>query len=70
MAQATAERTTRPPEYTGASGSKTSTDMHPATETATEARQGVTGQGVRYVLIFGIAGVVIAFAVIYAVFLT
>ena len=32
------------------------------------ARQGVTGHNVRYVLGFGIAGVVIAFAVIYLVY--
>jgi hypothetical protein len=31
----------------------------------TEARQGVTGHNVRYVLAFGIAGVVIAFAIAY-----
>ena len=30
-----------------------------------EARQGVTGQNVRYVLWFGLAGVIIAFAAIY-----
>ncbi|MFY9840311.1 MAG: hypothetical protein WAK55_28350 [Xanthobacteraceae bacterium] len=30
-----------------------------------EARQGVTGQNVRYVLWFALAGVIIAFAVIY-----
>jgi hypothetical protein len=37
-------------------------------ETATEARQGVTGHNVRYVLLFGILGVVIAFAIIYFAF--
>jgi hypothetical protein len=31
----------------------------------TEARQGVTGHNVRYVLGFGLAAVIIAFAVIY-----
>ena len=30
-----------------------------------EARQGVTGQNVRYVLWFGLGGVITAFAVIY-----
>lgn len=40
----------------------------PIVETTTEARQGVTGHNVRYVLLFGTAGVVIAFAVIYALF--
>ena len=34
----------------------------------TEARAGVTGHNVRYVLYFGLAGVVLAFALIYAVF--
>ena len=33
----------------------------------TRARQGVTGHNVRYVLIFGIAGVVIAFALAYMI---
>jgi hypothetical protein len=33
-----------------------------------EARQGVTGQNVRYVLWFGLAGVVVAFATIYLVY--
>ncbi len=33
-----------------------------------EARQGVTGQNVRYVLWFGLAGVIIAFAAIYLVY--
>jgi hypothetical protein len=40
----------------------------PQTETATEARAGVTGHNVRYVLYFGIGGVVLAFALIYAAF--
>jgi hypothetical protein len=31
-----------------------------------EAREGVTGHNVRYVLFFGTAGVVLAFAVVYA----
>ena len=40
----------------------------PQTETATEARAGVTGHNVRYVLFFGLGGVVLAFALIYAAF--
>jgi hypothetical protein len=36
--------------------------------TANRARQGVTGHNVQYVLAFGLIGVIIAFAVIYAVF--
>jgi len=33
-----------------------------------QARQGVTGHNVRYVLGFGIVGIVVAFAVIYALY--
>jgi hypothetical protein len=33
-----------------------------------EARQGVTGQNVRYVLWFGLGGVITAFAVIYVLY--
>jgi hypothetical protein len=36
----------------------------PTIETATEARSGVTGHNVRYVLAFGLAGVIIAFLII------
>lgn len=34
----------------------------------TEARQSLTGHNVRYVLAFGLIGIVIAFAIIYYVF--
>ena len=34
-------------------------------ESATEARAAVTGQGVRYVLLFGTVGVIALFAVVY-----
>jgi hypothetical protein len=40
----------------------------PIVETTTEARQGVTGHGVRYVLFISLAAVVVAFVVIYAAF--
>lgn len=40
----------------------------PQTETATEARQGVTGHNVRIVLAVSLTAVVIAFALIYAFF--
>jgi len=40
----------------------------PVVESTTEARQGVTGHGARYVLMFSLAGVVLAFVVIYALF--
>ena len=44
------------------------TSEEPAVRSTTEARQGVTGHNVRYVLVFGLGGVVLAFALIYAVF--
>lgn len=37
-------------------------------ESATEARAGVTGHNVRYVLTFGILGVAVLFAVVYIYF--
>jgi hypothetical protein len=37
-------------------------------ETAIQARQGVTGHNVRYVLAFGICGVIAAFVIIYFLF--
>jgi hypothetical protein len=40
----------------------------PAVVTKTEARQGVTGHNVRYVLGFGLAAVIIAFAIIFYVY--
>jgi hypothetical protein len=35
----------------------------------TEARQGVTGQNVRYVLYWGLGGVVVLFAIVYFFFI-
>ncbi len=37
----------------------------PEVVTTTQARQGVTGHNVRYVLVFGITGVIIVFALGY-----
>jgi hypothetical protein len=37
-------------------------------ETEVQARQGVTGNNVRYVLTFGVCGVIAAFVIIYLVF--
>jgi hypothetical protein len=37
-------------------------------ETTTEARQGVTGHNVRYVLVSGIGGVIVAFVIVYFLF--
>jgi hypothetical protein len=58
----------RAPEYSPSAGAKTSTDAHPVTETANEARQGVTGHNVNVVLAVSLAAVIVAFAVIYAAF--
>jgi hypothetical protein len=38
----------------------------PAKKSADEAREGVTGHNVRYVLLFGLAGVIVAFIIVYA----
>ena len=56
------------PEYPSAAGTKTSTDAHPATETATEARAGVTGHNASTVLIISTVAVIVAFALVYLVF--
>lgn len=40
----------------------------PVVVSKTRARQAVTGHNVRYVLGFGLAGVVVAFAIVYFVF--
>ena len=58
----------RAPEYPPDAGQKLSTDHHPATETATEARQAVTGQGVNVVLMASTGAVILAFVLIYAAF--
>ena len=43
---------------------KESEPDHQTVLTTTEARQGVTGHNVRYVLIFGLAGVILAFILV------
>jgi hypothetical protein len=43
-------------------------EQAPIVKSKVEARQGVTGHHVRYVLGFGLAGVIIAFAVVYFVY--
>jgi len=44
-------------------------DLEPETVVATDrARQGVTGHGVRYVLAFGLLGIIFAFAMTLVVF--
>jgi hypothetical protein len=37
-------------------------------ESTTEARQGVTGNNVRYVLVWGIGAVIVAFVIVYFLF--
>lgn len=56
------------PEYPPAAGAKVSTDAHGATETATEARAGVTGHNASVVLVLSTAGVILAFAILYVAF--
>ena len=58
----------RAPEYSPSAGAKVSTDAHPVTETANEARAGVTGHGVNIVLLTSLVGVIVAFVIIYAAF--
>jgi hypothetical protein len=40
----------------------------PLEKSANEAREGVVGHNVRYMLVFGLAGVIIALAIVYAYF--
>ena len=70
--QATADwnAANRAPEYPPGAGEQVSTTNHPAVETPTEARQGVTGHNVNIVLVVSVVAVVIAFAIIYAAFWT
>ena len=56
------------PEYPPGAGAKVSTDNHPATETANEARGAVKGHNVNVVLGVSLGAVILAFALIYAVF--
>jgi len=58
----------RAPEYSPSAGAKVSTDAHPATAPANEARAGVTGHGVNIVLAVSLVGVIVAFVIVYAAF--
>ena len=58
----------RAPEYSPSAGAKVSTDAHPVTETANEARQGVVGHNVNVVLVVSLAAVIVAFVAIYVAF--
>jgi hypothetical protein len=46
---------------------RTNTTSAP-TKTPTEARAGVTGHNVRYVLAFGLGGVIVLFAIVWVTF--
>lgn len=56
------------PEYPPAAGAKVSTDAQGASETATEARAGVTGHNASLVLVVSTAAVILAFAILYVAF--
>jgi Flp pilus assembly protein TadB len=56
---------TQAPEYRESPGASRTSE--PAV-TATQARAGVTGHNVRYVLFAGLAGVIVAFVIVYLVF--
>jgi hypothetical protein len=43
-------------------------DNHRTVISTQEAREGVTGHNVRYVLGFGLVGIIVAFAVVYAIY--
>jgi hypothetical protein len=55
---------TRAPEYKEADRNAAQTAVLPARR----ARQGVTGHNVRYVLGFGLVGVIVAFLIVYLIF--
>jgi hypothetical protein len=55
---------TRAPEYKEADQNAAQSSALPARR----ARQGVTGHNVRYVLGFGLVGVVVAFLIVYLIF--
>jgi hypothetical protein len=54
----------RAPEYKQADREAAQT----ATVPAPRARQGVTGHNVRYVLGFGLVGIIVAFIIVYLIF--
>jgi hypothetical protein len=59
---------TRAPEYKDATGRTPRTAAEQSVVPAARARQGVTGHNVRYVLGFGLAGIVVAFLAIYLIY--
>lgn len=63
----TKEPDTRAPEYKEANGRTAETTERAVVPTA-RARAGVTGHNARYVLGFGLAGIVVAFLAIYLIY--
>jgi cobalamin biosynthesis Mg chelatase CobN len=70
MPQETTMSSTAAPEYSKQNNQRAPEygSTQQVTETANEARQGVTGHNVSAVLVVSLVGVVIAFAAIYAIF--
>lgn len=52
---------TRSPEQSASAG-------RPIEKSTNEAREGATGHNVRYMVVFGLAGVIIGLAIVYAYF--
>jgi hypothetical protein len=59
---------TRAPEYKEVDQNVDLTATQHPTLPARRARQGVTGHNVRYVLGFGLAGVIVAFIIVFVIF--
>jgi hypothetical protein len=59
---------TRAPEYKEADQKVDRTVAQQPVLPARRARQGVTGHNVRYVLGFGLVGIIIAFIIVYLIF--
>ena len=47
---------------------RSSGTARPVEKSANEAREGVVGHNVRYMVLFGLAGVIVAFAIVYGLF--
>jgi hypothetical protein len=47
---------------------RSSGTARPTEKSANEAREAVVGHNVRYMLVFGLAGVIVAFLIIYGLF--
>jgi hypothetical protein len=50
------------------SPNQTSGTGKPVQKSTNEAREGVVGHNVRYMVVFGLAGVIIGFAIVYVYF--